>query len=176
MCPSHWQKIPADGRGNGDDGNWENPSPRQLYAALKRKNKAGDLEEDGLIDSAVVKSVADAHAKVTQLAWDGVLDFENMHKATCPRPQLVRFVGNPEYTIKARFWQMLGHELPFDRHDWYVNRCGTEIKYIIDFYSVPGDESAMVVDARPSLTPLGIADRFRFAAKRLSDAVFGPRR
>ena len=25
-------------------------------------------------------------------------------------------------------------ELPFDRHDWYVDRCGEEIRYVIDFY------------------------------------------
>ena len=47
---------------------------------LKRKNKAGDLEEEGLIDAQVVKSVAEAHAKVCKLAWDGVLEFENLHK------------------------------------------------------------------------------------------------
>jgi cytochrome c heme-lyase len=141
-----------------------------FFSQLKRKNKAGDLEEDGLIDAAVVKSVAEAHAKVTKLAWDGVLEYENLHKASCSRPQLIRFSGNSEYTIKARLWQLLGcatfdtlivtlfviksltspswpssYELPFDRHDWAVNRCGREITYIIDFYSVPGDEAAMVV-------------------------------
>ena len=38
VCPAHWQKIPsADMRGNGDDGlTWENPSPRQLYSAVRR--------------------------------------------------------------------------------------------------------------------------------------------
>ena len=25
--------------------------------------------------------------------------------------------------------------LPFDRHDWIVDRCGTEHRYIIDYYS-----------------------------------------
>ena len=24
---------------------------------------------------------------------------------------------------------------PFDRHDWVVDRCGTEVRYIIDFYT-----------------------------------------
>ena len=172
VCPSHWSRIPsADGRGNADDGNWENPSPRQLYAALKRKNKAGDLEEAGLIDADVVRSVADAHAKVTRLAWEGVLEFENMHKPC--KPQLVRFVGNPEYTIKARVWNALGYELPFDRHDWYIDRCGVEKKYIIDFYSVSGDESAMLIDARPAVTFDGIIDRVRLAGKKLKAMLFG---
>ena len=25
--------------------------------------------------------------------------------------------------------------LPFDRHDWVVDRCGKEVKYTIDYYS-----------------------------------------
>ena len=25
-------------------------------------------------------------------------------------------------------------QLPFDRHDWYVDRCGREVRYVIDFY------------------------------------------
>lgn len=28
----------------------------------------------------------------------------------------------------------LGGPLPFDRHDWYVDRCGQEVRYVIDFY------------------------------------------
>lgn len=29
----------------------------------------------------------------------------------------------------------LGYTAPFDRHDWVVDRCGTTIEYIIDFYA-----------------------------------------
>ena len=24
--------------------------------------------------------------------------------------------------------------MPFDRHDWIVDRCGTDVRYIIDYY------------------------------------------
>jgi hypothetical protein len=24
--------------------------------------------------------------------------------------------------------------VPFDRHDWVVDRCGQEVRYVIDFY------------------------------------------
>lgn len=34
----------------------------------------------------------------------------------------------------ARLMSWMGHPLPFDRHDWYVDRCGTEVRYVIDFY------------------------------------------
>ena len=29
----------------------------------------------------------------------------------------------------------LGFKLPFDRHDWVVDRCGKDVRYIIDFYN-----------------------------------------
>jgi cytochrome c heme-lyase len=29
----------------------------------------------------------------------------------------------------------LGYTAPFDRHDWVVDRCGTRIEYVIDFYA-----------------------------------------
>lgn len=29
---------------------------------------------------------------------------------------------------------MLGGAAPFDRHDWIVDRCGKEVRYVIDFY------------------------------------------
>ena len=34
----------------------------------------------------------------------------------------------------ARFSSWFGGPLPFDRHDWYVDRCGQEVRYVIDFY------------------------------------------
>lgn len=34
----------------------------------------------------------------------------------------------------ARMKGWLGHDPPFDRHDWYVDRCGKEVRYVIDFY------------------------------------------
>ena len=34
----------------------------------------------------------------------------------------------------ARISSWLGGSLPFDRHDWYVDRNGQEVRYVIDFY------------------------------------------
>jgi len=34
----------------------------------------------------------------------------------------------------ARLRSWLTGELPFDRHDWVVDRCGKEVRYVIDFY------------------------------------------
>ena len=44
---------------------------------------------------------------------------------------------------------------PFDRHDWVVERCGTRIRYVIDFYagrSLPGTSNvSFFLDVRPAL-------------------------
>ena len=30
----------------------------------------------------------------------------------------------------------MGYQLPFDRHDWIVDRAGKEVRYVIDYYDV----------------------------------------
>ncbi|EPZ33426.1 hypothetical protein ROZALSC1DRAFT_32043, partial [Rozella allomycis CSF55] len=45
---------------------------------------------------------------------------------------------------------------PFDRHDWTVNRCGKEVRYVIDYYageSVQGMPS-FYCDVRPAVDSL----------------------
>lgn len=34
----------------------------------------------------------------------------------------------------ARLMGWIGGPMPFDRHDWFVDRCGDEVRYVIDFY------------------------------------------
>ena len=34
----------------------------------------------------------------------------------------------------AQLMSWVGGPLPFDRHDWFVDRCGDEVRYVIDFY------------------------------------------
>ncbi len=34
----------------------------------------------------------------------------------------------------ARMHSWVGGQMPFDRHDWVVDRCGDEVRYVIDFY------------------------------------------
>lgn len=44
-------------------------------------------------------------------------------------PRLLRFLGRPnDTTPKALAKMMLGHPLPFDRHDWVVDRGGDEVR------------------------------------------------
>lgn len=42
---------------------------------------------------------------------------------------------------------LFSHPAPFDRHDWFVDRGGKEVRYVIDYYH---DESAINKDQTPS--------------------------
>ena len=51
---------------------------------------------------------------------------QELHPGCVPR--LKRFQGRPQdYSPKARLLNLLGYKLPFDRHDWVVDRCGREV-------------------------------------------------
>lgn len=53
---------------------------------------------------------------------------------------------------------------PFDRHDWYVDRCGKSVRYVIDYYDDPSqnDDLQVKIDARPALDSFqAVRDRVR---------------
>jgi cytochrome c heme-lyase len=50
---------------------------------------------------------------------------------------------------KARLNTMLGYAAPFDRHDWVVDRCGTRVEYLIDFYA-GRDPAAAAASGKPT--------------------------
>lgn len=59
-------------------------------------------------------------------------------------------------TPKARLNTIMGYQAPFDRHDWVVDRCGTKVEYVIDFYAgrdegKPGKSLNFYLDVRPKL-------------------------
>ena len=98
-------------------------------------------------------------------------------------PKVVEVRGRPrDYSPKARFLNFLGFKLPFDRHDWIVDRCGTDVRYVIDFYNAksadPRTPVAMHLDARPALDSIGaVWDRFYIqGAWTLSGEWLGDRR
>lgn len=149
--------IPANGRGNSEDGqHWLNPSANQLYRALKRNNKP--IEDADSLDVAFI------HEMVTDRTWNAVMEFENLHTRECAAPTLARFEGKDGiYSLKARMLNLVGVNLPFDRHDWTVDRCGQEVRYIIDYYAT-GTEYA--IDARPAGVS-GLWDRLRLAGAKI---------
>jgi len=162
--------IPAAGRGNSDDGkSWLNPSANQLFRALMRKDKP--------IEASDASSVAAVHVAVTDNTWQCILEYEKLHAKSCPQgPTLSRFQGmDGIYSFKAQIMMRLWGMRPFDRHDWYVNRCGKEVKYVIDYYSYEtptgpagSGETAIdyFIDARPAPTVAGLWDRSRVAFQK----------
>jgi cytochrome c heme-lyase len=154
--------IPASShQGNSSDGSsWLNPSANQLYRALARKNKS--------IEPHDALAVANIHQVVTDNTWLAIMEYESRYSAQCKEPKLLRFYGmDGVYSAKAKLMNWLRFSpLPFDRHDWIVDRCGKQVKYIIDYYSLESVDSstgeteiAYFIDARPAPDMRGLADR-----------------
>ncbi|KAF2473510.1 cytochrome c heme lyase-like protein [Lindgomyces ingoldianus] len=93
-----------------------------------------------------------------------------------PPPKLLRFTGRPgDMTPKSQILQWLGWvwpskfatSPPFDRHDWFIQRCGPEgcheVRYVIDYYEgdpEPTGEPVFYLDVRPAVdSPRGAAER-----------------
>ncbi|KAK9810244.1 hypothetical protein WJX72_007204 [[Myrmecia] bisecta] len=141
---------------------WMYPSEQMFYNAMKRKGWSPS-EDD-------MHNVVAIHNAVNERAWAEVRRWESLHRGVCGEPKLRKFVGRPqEYSPKARLLNLLGYKLPFDRHDWVVDRCGREVRYIIDFYNaapLPGMPIAMHLDVRPALdSPSALWDRLRMQAR-----------
>lgn len=49
---------------------------------------------------------------------------------------------------------LIRYELPFDRHDWIVDRCGKDVRYVIDYYDggMPDEHYKFaLLDVRPAM-------------------------
>lgn len=113
----------------GTSSTWLYPSPQMFYNSLKRKGKGEDVHE------AVMDSIVASHNGLNEQTWRQVLVWESLHRGECGAPKLVRFMGKPHDMSPLARWRVLvGGPAPFDRHDWWVDRCGEEVRYVIDFY------------------------------------------
>ncbi len=127
-------------KGGTEADTWQYPSPQMFWNALVRKNKTeGANEED-------ITSVVAVHNNMNENTWKQVMVWENLMDDVYA-PTLLRFLGKPDdLSPKARLKMLTGHPQPFDRHDWYVDRGGKEVRYIIDYYH---DESSINKDKAP---------------------------
>ncbi|KAJ3375101.1 Cytochrome c1 heme lyase [Allomyces arbusculus] len=144
--------IPRGGQDANEGEKWIYPSQQMFFNAMKRKS--WDAKEE---DMSVVVPI---HNAVNEMAWKKILEWEALEKTACDQPKLTRFQGRPgDLTPRAWFKSVfMGYTKPFDRHDWTVDRCGTNINYVIDFYTgkLPsGSRQAGMVsfylDVRPKL-------------------------
>jgi cytochrome c heme-lyase len=136
----------------GTNFTWQYPSPQMFFNALTRKDKAEGVEEDDM------ENVVFFHNGMNEITWDRVRRWEALHHQECSDPKLARFRGRPhDLSPLARIRSWFTGEVPFDRHDWYVDRCGREVRYVIDFYfdeDKAGTMEAFTVEARPALDDL----------------------
>lgn len=136
-----------------DGGNWEYPSAQQLYNAMVRKGYCQSGEH--------VESMLSVHNFLNERAWQEILEWEQLFGPTSSTPSLVRFTGRPaSLSPKAYLYSSVYGQQPFDRHDWYVDRDGKEVRYVIDYYDAPNDEDGngvFFLDIRPALDSPGAA-------------------
>ncbi|TPX57934.1 holocytochrome-c synthase [Spizellomyces sp. 'palustris'] len=147
--------IPMAGRFEGK--HWVYPSEQMFFNAMRRKNWQPSEQ-----DMSVVVPI---HNAVNEQCWHKILEWEALYKSSCGQPKLLKFQGKPkDYTPKACIRSLLGYTLPFDRHDWTIDRCGKTVTYVIDFYSgAPAKDGGVsfYLDVRPKLTVNGVMDRLR---------------
>ncbi|QDZ24646.1 cytochrome c heme lyase [Chloropicon primus] len=135
----------------GTQSTWQYPSPQMFFNALNRKGKADGVDEEDM------ENVVFFHNGMNERTWELVKRWESLHSKEYEgnKPKLARFLGRPhDLSPMARMRSVFYGETPFDRHDWYVDRNGEEVRYVIDFYfdeEKAGTMEAFEVHARPAL-------------------------
>lgn len=155
-------------------GNWVYPSPQMFWNAMIRKGWRWEKDDLGVND---MEHIIRIHNSNNEEAWQEVMKWEQAFHPNAGQPKLVKFGGKAkEFSPRARFRSWLGYELPFDRHDWVVDRNGRHVRYIIDYYDV-GDEEGykngdfVEMDVRPAFDSFGAAwDRSRACGLRWTSA------
>ena len=144
-----------------DETHWVYPSEQQFFLAMMRKHAAKMYTPDMPAPKPEdMKTIVPIHNAVNERAWGEVMKWERGQGGeACGGVRLVSFKGRPrDRTPKAWLNVALGsvpppllyliflhcafadgrhdrYTAPFDRHDWVINRCGQEVRYVIDFYS-----------------------------------------
>lgn len=132
---------------------WVYPSQQMFWNAMLRKGWKWKEEE---LKPKDMDDIIRIHNFNNEKAWQEILLWESYRHPECATPKLRSFKGAAKkFTPRARFRSLLGYELPFDRHDWMVDRCGREVHYVIDYYDGgPADPKTgdfALLDVRPAL-------------------------
>ncbi|KAK0395868.1 hypothetical protein QR680_001469 [Steinernema hermaphroditum] len=139
----------------GTQDTWEYPSAQMFWNAMLRK---GWRWQEDQLSEADMDNIIKIHNANNEEAWQEVLKWENLLHPECDCPKLKSFKGDAKnYSPRARFRSWLGYQLPFDRHDWIVDRCGQrEVRYVIDYYDGGAvDHKTKLfthLDVRPAMT------------------------
>ncbi|KAJ6658393.1 hypothetical protein lerEdw1_020097 [Lerista edwardsae] len=117
--------------------NWVYPSEQMFWNAMLRK---GWRWKEDDIKPDDMTNIIKIHNQNNEQAWKEILKWEALHAS---------------------------YELPFDRHDWIVDRCGKEVRYVIDYYDggeVDKNYQFTILDVRPAFDSLSaVWDRMKVA-------------
>jgi cytochrome c heme-lyase len=129
-----------------------------------------------------MKSIIAVHNNMNERSWMALMEWEKMHCKECENPKLLRFTGKPD-DLTPKAWlkhHLFGYPKPFDRHDWTIDRCGKQVRYVIDYYydeergkqdDLPTlrdmhSVKSITFDVRPAIdTPEALYDRMRMASQ-----------
>ncbi|XP_033737831.1 cytochrome c-type heme lyase-like [Pecten maximus] len=140
----------------GASENWVYPSEQMFWNAMLRKGWRWKEDDIGAKDMTDIIKIHNAN---NEQGWHEVLKWEALHAKECATPALKKFGGKAtEYSPRAKIRSWMGYELPFDRHDWIVDRCGKDVRYIIDYYDggqVDKDFRFSILDVRPAFDSFG---------------------
>ncbi|XP_017143084.1 cytochrome c-type heme lyase [Drosophila miranda] len=147
---------------------WQYPSQQMFWNAMLRKGWRWKKED---VDQKDMGDIIRIHNANNEQAWQEVLKWEALHAKECGNPRLKSFGGKAkDFSPRARFRSLLGYELPFDRHDWIVDRCGKDVRYVIDYYDgglVDKDYRFALLDVRPAMDSVdNVWDRMRVTYMR----------
>ncbi|XP_073771861.1 holocytochrome c synthase a isoform X5 [Danio rerio] len=116
----------------GAEQNWVYPSEQMFWNAMLRKGWRWNKDD---INQNDMGDIIKIHNQNNEQAWQEILRWEKLHSK---------------------------HELPFDRHDWIVDRCGKEVRYVIDYYDGGLVSKHTILDVRPAFDSLGaVWDRMK---------------
>ncbi|GHJ86384.1 hypothetical protein NliqN6_2786 [Naganishia liquefaciens] len=161
-APAHAAQSPAAAAAaaadddDSDETHWVYPSEQQFFLAMMRKHAAkmynADMPPPKPED---MKTIVPIHNAVNERAWSELMKWEQGQGGEkCGGVRLVSFKGRPrDRTPKAWLNVALGYTAPFDRHDWVINRCGQEIRYVIDFYSGRAPQAGAAAGSNPAGLP-----------------------
>lgn len=181
---------------------WQYPSQQMFWNAMLRKGWQWKKED---LSPKDMDNIIKIHNANNELAWMEVLKWEALHARECGFPRLKSFGGKAaDYSPRARIRNWMGwvetiaytqviaidsifdseinrYGLPFDRHDWIVDRCGKDVRYIIDYYDGGSPDEKYnfaLLDVRPAMDSVeNVWDRMRVCIRRwkyeLKDLIAG---
>ncbi|XP_044018138.1 holocytochrome c-type synthase [Aphidius gifuensis] len=152
-------------KASGDGDYWVYPSQQMFWNAMKRKGWVWQKDDVKPQDMADIIKIHNAN---NEQAWQEVLKWEALHATECCNPKLKSFGGKAkDYSPRAKIRNWMGYELPFDRHDWIIDRCGKDVRYVIDYYDggeIDKDYKFALLDVRPAMDSFdNVWDRMKVA-------------